>query len=76
MASYLLTVTTTSAAANSEGDSTPLDTDDGRLRVVWSTDEVGRGMALTVKPLAADRQTVFHSVAATVILSGAGDDDN
>jgi hypothetical protein len=76
MAGYVLTVTTTSVQSASEGEATPLDTQDGRVRVIWSTDEVGRGMQLTIRPLSATRQTVFHSVKATVILSGAGDDDN
>ena len=75
MSAYRLSLTTTTTASHVEGDATPIVGQDNRQRIVWSTDDFGRGISVTVKPLAADKQTVFHSVAVTVIPSGAGDDD-
>jgi hypothetical protein len=46
------------------------------LRVVWSCDEFGRGVSLTIKPLNADTQFVLHAMRAYVIPSSAGPEDS
>ena len=75
MAQYRLTVTTSATASVIQGESEPVGSDDGRLRVVWSCDEMGRGVSATIEPLTADTQFVLHSVRAIVIPSAAGPDD-
>jgi len=75
MSSYRLTLTTTTTSSHVEGDATAIPGQDNRSRVVWSTDDMGRGASVTVRPLGADKQTVIHSMAVTVIPSGAADDE-
>jgi len=75
MASYRLTLTTTNTLSEAEGDADAIDGQDARSRIVWSTDDMGRGASVTIKPLGADKQTAFHSVAVTVIPSLASDDE-
>jgi hypothetical protein len=72
---YRLTLTTSASAATVEGEATPATSLDGKDRVVWSCDDVGRGVSIEVKPLSADTQFVFHSVRVQVIPSKAGPDD-
>ena len=75
MSSYRLSLTNTVVNSEAEGEAETIPDADNRARVVWSTDDYGRGASVTVKPLSAALQTVFHSVGVTVIPSAAGDDD-
>ena len=75
MSQYRLTLTTTNTQSQAEGDADTIDGQDARSRIVWSTDDMGRGASVSVKPLGADKQTAFHSVAVTVIPSQASDDE-
>jgi hypothetical protein len=75
MSTFRLTLTTTTTSSHVEGDATSIPGQDVRSRVVWSTDDAGRGASVTVRPLQADKQNVIHSIAVTVIPSGASDDE-
>jgi len=73
---YRLTIQTSNDAATVEGSALPTNSQDGRLRLVWSTDAVGRGVSITVQPLSAETQFVIHQMMAVVIPSQAGPDDS
>jgi len=75
MSTYRLSLTTTTTASHVEGDAESIPGQDLRSRVVWSTDDAGRGASVTVRPLEADKQNVIHGVGVTVIPSGAADDE-
>lgn len=75
MARYRCTTETSTAAATVEGTAIPSVSRDGTSRIVWSTDEVGRGTSVTVRPLQADSQFVVHRVELMVSVSNAGPED-
>ena len=75
MSQYRLTLTTTNSQSQAEGDANPIDGQDARSRIVWSTDDMGRGASVSVKPLGADKQSAFHAVGITVIPSLGSDDE-
>jgi hypothetical protein len=73
--SYRLTTRTASAASTVEGDATPNDSSDETMRVCWSTDNVGKGVEVTVQPLAAEEQFVLHAIVVTGTQTKAGPED-
>lgn len=75
MPSYRCTTETSAAAATVEGDASPSASRDGTSRIVWGTDDFGRGVSVTVQPLQANGQFVAHRVELEVTVSNAGPDD-
>jgi hypothetical protein len=66
---------TTFAEAIVEGDSAPSLSHDGTSRIVWSTDDVGRGVSVKVQPLQANGQFVVHRIEIVGAVSRAGSED-
>ena len=73
--SYRCTTRTASSAATIEGDATPNASQDETMRVVWGTDDVGKGVEVTIQPLLAEEQFVLHAVVLRGVQSNAGADD-
>ncbi len=74
-ATYRLSTKTTAAENTVEGDAAPALSRDGTSRIVWSTDDFGRGISVTVQPLQANGQFVLHSVGLHVAPSSAGPEE-
>jgi hypothetical protein len=45
------------------------------MRVVWGTDDVGKGIEVTIQPLLAEEQFVLHAIVVRGVQSNAGPED-
>jgi hypothetical protein len=74
-ASYQLTTETSRSARTVEGTAQPALSEDGTSRVVWSIDDVGRGITVIVEPLEATGQFVCHRIELDIVITRAGPED-
>jgi hypothetical protein len=72
---YRCTTRTAGSASTVEGDATPNPSSDETMRVVWGTDDVGKGVEVTIQPLLAEEQFVLHAIVVRGVQSNAGPED-
>jgi hypothetical protein len=73
--SYRCTTRTASSELTVEGDATPNPSNDETMRVVWGTDDVGKGIEVTIQPLEAEEQFVLHAIVVRAVQTNAGAED-